>query len=54
MYNKLMKDKIWKILGGILLVGLFVAVIVTSVLISNKKDATDRIPDVEAVYLVED
>lgn len=47
-----MKDKIWKILGWILLIALFVTVIVTSIIISNKKKATEDIPDIEQACIV--
>ena len=47
-----MKDKFYKIFGVVLIVLLFVAVVVTSVLISRKKDDTENIPEVELTSIV--
>lgn len=42
-----MKEKILKLIGIIVLVLMFVAVIVTSILINNKKKDVDKIPDTD-------
>lgn len=47
-----MKEKGFKILGIIFIILLFVAVIVTSVLISNKKQETQNIPPVDQIQIL--
>lgn len=51
-----MNKKLYTILGIILLVVLFVAVVVTSVIINRKKNDIDNIPNdasISVVYFVE-
>ena len=45
--------KLWIWLGVALLVVLFVAVIVTSVLLADKRKELDKLPDVENVLVIE-
>lgn len=56
IYNIAMNKKLYTILGIILLVVLFVAVVATSVIINKKKSDIDNIPNdtsISVVYFVE-
>lgn len=48
-----MKEKLLKILGILAILILFIAVVITSVLISNKKKALNDIPDASIVQIIE-